>query len=87
VNAYDVMHEWDNAVGNAFRSDADLDREIPGQLSRDYEAWKAALEARDVQAIREGMRLWGVPEAPLKPFEIDDAIETFERGMDVQKPE
>ena len=87
MNAYDVMHEWDNAVGNGFRSDADLDREIPAKLSGDYVAWKAALEARDVKAIREGMRIWGLPAEPLKSFEIDDAIETYERAMDITKPE
>ncbi len=87
MNAYDVMHEWDNATGKGQRTDADLDREIPALLSGDYEAWKAALEARDVKAIREGMRLWGLPEQPLKPFEVDDAIGTYERGMEITKPE
>ncbi len=87
MNAYDVMHEWDNATGKGFRSDADLDREIPPLLSTDYETWKAGLEARDVKAITEGMRIWGMKLGPLEPFEIDDAIETYERGMDITKPE
>jgi hypothetical protein len=86
MNAYDVMHEWDNATGKGPRSDADLDKEIPALLSGDYAAWKAALEARDVKAIREGMKVWGLPIAPLEPFEVDDAIETYERGMDITKP-
>jgi hypothetical protein len=80
VNAYDVMHEWDRAVGNAPRTDEELDRDVPEQLaSGDYEGWKALLEARDVPAIEEGMRIWGLPIQPLGPFEIDDAIETVER--------
>jgi hypothetical protein len=74
------MHEWDRAVGNPPRTDEQLDRDIPKQLSSgDYEGWKALLEARNVRAITEGMRIWGMPVEPLGSFEIDDAIETVER--------
>jgi hypothetical protein len=80
VDAYDIMHEWDHAVGNPERSDADLDKDIPSLLpSGDYGAWKALLEAGDVKAITEGMRLWGLPIEPLKPLEVDAGIETAER--------
>ena len=87
MNAYDVMHEWDNATGKGERSDAELDREVPGLLAMDYAAWKAAIEARDVKAIRLGMQAWGLAIEPLKPFEVDDAIETYERGMEITKPD
>ena len=80
MNAYDVMHEWDRAVGNPPRSDADLDRDVPALLpGKDYDGWKALLEAGNVKAIKEGMRVWGMPIEPLRPFEVDDAIETVER--------
>jgi hypothetical protein len=80
MDAYDVMHEWDRAMGNAPRSNEVLDRDIPEQLAnRDYEGWKALLEARDVPAIEEGMRIWGLPIAPLGSFEMDDDIRTAER--------
>ena len=80
MDAYEVMHEWDRAVGNAPRSDEDLDRDVPAQLtSGDYEAWKAKLVARDVPAITEGMRIWGLPVAPLGDFEMDDRNMTAER--------
>jgi hypothetical protein len=80
VNAYDIMHEWDRAVGNPPRTDAELDRDIPGKLSgADYEGWKALLEARDKPAIVKGMRLWGMPIEPLGGFEMDEHIETAER--------
>jgi hypothetical protein len=87
MNAYDVMHEWDNATGKGPRSDEELDRQVPATLSMDYAAWKTAIEARDVKAIRLGMQAWGLPIQPLEPFEIDDAIETYERGMEITKPE
>lgn len=88
MNAYDIMHEWDNAAGIGPRSDEELDRDIPGRLSSgDYEAWKAHLEERDVPAIREGMKIWGLPAEPLRPFEVDEAIETLERQIDIQRPE
>lgn len=80
MNAYDVMHEWDRAVGNPPRTDEELDRVVPQQLSGgDYEAWKARLEARDVPAIKEGMRIWGLPIQSLGFFEMDEDIETGER--------
>ncbi len=80
MDAYEIMHEWDRAIGNPERSDAELDRDIASKLpSGDYEPWKALLEARNVEAIKEGMRLWGLPITPLKPFELDEAIETIER--------
>jgi hypothetical protein len=80
MNAYDVMHEWDRAVGNDPRTDEELDKEIPALLGGDdYGAWKAGLEARDVKAIVRGMEAWGLPIGPLGPFEIDAAIETVER--------
>ncbi len=88
MDAYKIMHEWDRAMGNPERSDADLDREVPAKLpSADYAAWKALLEARDVKAIKEGMRLWGLPIEPLKPFEVDDAIATLERTIDPVTPD
>jgi hypothetical protein len=88
MNAYDIMHEWDNATGVGQRTDEQLDQEIPTRLSSgDYESWKKSLEARDVRAIREGMKIWGLPDAPLPAFEIDDAIGTFERGMTVKRPD
>ena len=81
VNAYDVMHEWDRAMGNPPRTDEQLDRDIPEQLSNgDFEGWKALLEARDVRAIEEGMRIWGLPIAPLGAFEMDQNIATMERS-------
>jgi hypothetical protein len=80
MNAYDIMHEWDRAVGNEERSDEDLDGDIPALLpSGDYEAWKARLVARDIPSIVEGMRLWGLPVEALGPFEMDAAIDTAER--------
>lgn len=88
MDAYEIMHEWDRAVDNPERSDADLDRDVSAKLpSGDYAAWKALLEARNVKAIKEGMRLWGLPIEPLKPFEVDDAISTFERTMDPVAPD
>ncbi len=80
MNAYEIMHEWDRAVGNDPRSDTDLDRDIPPQLtSSDYEGWKALLESGNIPAIKEGMKIWGMPIQPLPPFEVDDAIGTIER--------
>jgi hypothetical protein len=88
MDAYDIMHEWDNATGKPERTDAELDRDIPGLLkSGDYETWKAALEAGNVPAIREGMTIWGLPIEPLAAFEVDDAIDTFERRMEVLRPD
>jgi dihydrodipicolinate synthase/N-acetylneuraminate lyase len=88
VDAYEVMHEWDRAVGNPERSDADLDQDVAARLpSGNYEAWKTLLEAGNVKAIKEGMRLWGLPIEPLKPFEVDDAIETVERTYDPITPD
>jgi len=85
MNAYDIMHEWDRAMGIPPRSDADLDRDIPGQLGTDdYDAWKALLEARNVDAIMEGMKLWGLPIAPLGQFEVDADIEVIERPYDLE---
>ncbi len=80
MKAYDIMHEWDRVVGNPPRTDEDLDRDVPGKLpDGDYEGWKARLEAKDVAAIAQGMRLWGVPIAPLEGFAMDENIETAER--------
>ena len=80
MNAYDVMHEWDNATGKGLRSDEELDRVIPPLLgSVDYAEWKAALEASNVRAIIQGMKIWGMPMEPLKPFDLDSGIETHER--------
>ncbi len=80
MNAYDVMHEWDRVAGNPPRSDEDLDREVPASLaSADYADWKARLEAREVAAIREGLKCWGLPIGPLGAFEIDADIEYIER--------
>jgi hypothetical protein len=80
MDAYDVMHEWDRAMKMPERTDEELDRDIPEQLSSgDYEGWKTRLEARDVSAIMEGMRVWGLPIAPLGGFEMDADIRTAER--------
>jgi hypothetical protein len=80
MDAYDVMHEWDRAVGNPPRTNDDLDKDVPGQLAgRDYEEWKSLLEARNVPAIATGMRIWGLPIQPLGDFEMDDDIGTAER--------
>ena len=80
MNAYDIMHEWDRAVGNPSRSDEELDRQVPAMLSgADYEGWKSGLEARDVKTIKLGMKAWGLPIGHLGQFEIDDAIGTVER--------
>ncbi len=89
MNAYDIMHEWDNATGIGPRTDEQLDREVPGRLpvGTDYQAWKALLEARDIRTVRQGMEIWGIPQVPLPGFEIDDAISTVERGMSVERPD
>ena len=88
MNAYDIMHEWDRATGKPERSEAELDRDIPALLKGgDYEGWKKALEAKKVAAIKEGMTIWGMPIEALPGFEIDDAIATHERGMDVLRPD
>jgi hypothetical protein len=80
MNAYDVMHEWDRAVGTPPRSDTELDREVPALLrGLDYERWKERLEARDVEAIKTGMRCWGLPIRHLEQFEVDEGIATAER--------
>jgi hypothetical protein len=80
VNAYDVMHEWDRAAGRPPRSDEELDKEVPTLLSgTDYDDWKDRLEARDVEAIKLGMKCWGLPIRHLGQFEVDDGIETAER--------
>lgn len=80
MNAYDVMHEWDNATGKGPRSDEELDKVIPGLLGEtDYAEWKAALEASNIRAIIQGMKIWGMPMEPLKPFDLDSGIETHER--------
>lgn len=80
MNAYDIMHEWDRAVGNPPRTDADLDRDIPDRLpSGDYQGWKALIEAKNVPAIAEGMRIWGMPIMPLDSFEMDENVATGER--------
>ena len=79
MNAYDVMHEWDRAVGNEPRTDEELDRDIPPAFSGDYEEWKSLLEARNVRAIKEGMTIWGLPVAPLGAFEMDADIGTVKR--------
>lgn len=84
MNAYDVMHEWDRATGRSPRSDEELDEQVPAMLrGADYESWKAGLEARDVEAIKLGMRAWGLPIGHLGQFEIDDAIGTIERPDEV----
>lgn len=80
MDAYDIMHEWDRAVGNEPRSNEELDKDVPATLADyEYEDWKARIEAGNVKAIKAGMRVWGLPIEPLKPFEIDEAIETEER--------
>jgi hypothetical protein len=80
MDAYDVMQEWDRVTGTPPRTREEFDRDVPGQLpDGDYEGWKAKLEARDVRAIKEGMRIWGLPIAPLGDFEMDDQIRTAER--------
>jgi hypothetical protein len=67
-------------VGNPPRTEEELDRDIPNLLGeRDYAAWKALIEKGNVPAIKEGMRIWGLPIQPLGAFEVDAAIETAER--------
>ncbi|OFW55778.1 MAG: hypothetical protein A2133_02900 [Actinobacteria bacterium RBG_16_64_13] len=85
MNAYEVMHEWDREVGNEPRTDAELDRDIPALLpGGDYEGWKALLEAKNVKAIKEGMKIWGLPIEPLDSFEVDAAISTVERPYELE---
>ena len=80
MNAYDIMHEWDRASGKGPRSNEELDKEVPLVLSGvDYEQWKMRLEARDIEAIKLGMRCWGLPIEHLGQFEVDEGIETEER--------
>lgn len=80
MNAYDIMHEWDRAAGNAPRTDEELDKEVAAGLAgEDYETWKTRIEARDVSAILVGLRYWGLPVGPLGPFEVDKDIEYIER--------
>ena len=80
MDAYEIMHEWDRAAGDPPRSDDELDAQVPALLSgADYDSWKARLEARDVAAIKMGMRLWGLPIGHLGQFEVDEGIATAER--------
>lgn len=80
MNAYDIMHEWDRVAGNTPRSDGDLDKDVPEVLpSDDYEGWKARLEAGDTAAIVEGLKCWGLPLGPLRPFEVEEYIQNVER--------
>ena len=80
MNAYDIMHEWDRATSRPPRSDEELDKEVPTSLpGTDYEDWKKQLEARDIEAIKLGMRCWGLPTGHLGQFEVDDGIGTVER--------
>lgn len=80
MDAYEIMHEWDRAVGNELRSNEELDRDVPATLpDYEYEDWKARIAAGNVEAIKAGMEVWGLPIEPLKPFELDEAIETHER--------
>lgn len=79
IDAYEVMREWDRETGIKPRSNEELDRDVPCLISGDYEEWKRRLEARDIDAIKEGMRAWGLPIAPLQPFAVDERIQTAER--------
>ena len=80
MNAYDIMHEWDRAAGRPARSDEELDSAVPPLLpGADYQVWKQLIEARDIGAIKVGMRSWGLPIGHLGQFEVDDAIGTVER--------
>jgi hypothetical protein len=80
MNAYDIMREWDRETGRAARSEEELDNEVPAMLSgTDYQDWKSRIEARDIAAIKAGMRAWGLPIGHLGQFEVDDAIGTVER--------
>lgn len=86
MNAYDVMHEWDRAMNIEPRTDEELDREIPPKLGTDdYEEWKARLEARDVRAITQGMRLWGLPITALGQFEVDADMEVIEKPFTLEE--
>jgi len=83
VDAYKVMQEWDRVAGKEERTKEELDKDVPAGLgSTDYEEWKAKLEAKDIQAIIQGLKLWGLPVAPLGPFEVDAAIGTVEREIE-----
>jgi len=80
MDAYEIMSEWDRASGRPPRTREEFDAQVPAELGdRDYETWKAALEARDKQAIVAGLKLWGLPVAPLGGFEVDAHIPTMER--------
>jgi hypothetical protein len=80
MEAYEIMSEWDWASGREPRSPEEFDAEIPAQLGdRDYDEWKAAIEAREVKSIIAGMKLWGLPVEPLPGFELDSNIPTIER--------
>jgi hypothetical protein len=80
MDAYDIMHEWDRAAGKPARSEVELDSAVPAVLlGTDYQVWKKQIEARDISAIKLGMRTWGLPIGHLGQFEVDDAIGTVER--------
>jgi hypothetical protein len=79
MDAYDVMREWDRATGTVPRSNEELDAQVPATIESDYEEWKARIAASEVKAIMEGMKAWGMPIAPLDPFDQDRFIETEER--------
>jgi hypothetical protein len=89
LNAYDIMHEWDRATGKEPRSDEELDEAVPALLpGTDYQSWKGRLEARDLGAIKLGMKCWGLPIGHLGQFEMDDVIGTFERdGLGPGQPD
>lgn len=76
MDAYEVMREWDRAVGAEPRSNEELDRDVPAGLGgEDYDAWKERLAAGNIKAIVKGLRLWGLPVGPLRPFEIEEFME------------
>ena len=83
MNAYDVMQEWDRASGRIPRTPEEYDKEVPALLKSDYETWKAGIESGNKDCIVEGMKAWGLPLEPLRPFEMDAHIETAERDNNI----
>jgi len=58
MDAYEIMRVWDKEAGFAPRSNDELDMDVPGGLTGEYEEWKIALEAGMPDAIAEGRKMW-----------------------------
>ena len=86
MNAYDVMHEWDRETGRPARTDGQLDDEVPALMpGTDYEDWKVQIEERDIAAIKQGMRAWGLPIGHLGQFEAMTPSGTVGEGLHWQR--